>query len=87
MPAVHLWHGVLTSDGVSTHSRPSLRPQMVQDEEEWDWGQLAPRVFQAFSGSGNGLSASEKAGIERATNAKPWVHMVSSKLLACIKTC
>ena len=51
---------------------------MVQDEAEWDWGQLAPRVFQVFSGSGDGLSASEKAGVERAANAKPWVHMVSS---------
>ena len=51
---------------------------LLQDEEEWDWGQLAPRVFQAFSGSGNGLSASEKAGVERAANAKPWVHMVRS---------
>lgn len=35
-------------------------------------------MFQAFSGSGDGLSASEKAGIDRAANAKPWVHMVSN---------
>ena len=48
----------------------------MQDKEEWDWGQLAPRVFQAFFGSGDELSASEKAGIEKAANAKPWVHMV-----------
>ena len=76
MPAAHFGRGVFTSDRVSTDSRPSLKGWMVQDEEEWDWGQLAPRVFQAFSGAGNGLSASEKAGVERAANAKPWVHMV-----------
>ena len=49
----------------------------MQDERGEEWHQLAQRVFQDFSGLGKGLSASEKQDVERAANAKPWVHKVN----------
>jgi hypothetical protein len=55
-----------------------------------EWVRLAGRAFEAFlGGDEQALSAADKAEIERAASAEPWVHEVGgiSRTLApsCLK--